>query len=86
VDVIAAPVTAAGTAAEDGGPPARVVASGVRVTEVPRPQDAPVDGAEGEWADGVPVGGALLVVAVPRPTATALAAAAATSRLVVTLC
>ncbi|MFJ3162166.1 RcpC/CpaB family pilus assembly protein [Streptomyces kanasensis] len=88
VDVIAAPVTAAGTAAEDGGPPARVVASGVRVTEVPRPEGAPAHGAgaAGEWADGGTAGGALVVVAVPRPTATALAAAAATSRLVVTLC
>lgn len=88
VDVIAAPVTAPGTAAEDGGPPARVVASGVRVTEVPRPEDAPAHGAGtgNEWADGGTVGGALVVVAVPRPTATALAAAAATSRLAVTLC
>ncbi|MFE6481809.1 hypothetical protein ACFVGN_02530 [Streptomyces sp. NPDC057757] len=62
VDVVAA----------DGGGDAQVVASGVRVTEVPR-----VD------ADDT---GALVVLSVPRDTAARLAGASTTSRLAVTLC
>ncbi|WP_222946906.1 RcpC/CpaB family pilus assembly protein [Streptomyces sp. TRM49041] len=77
VDVIAAPVTAADTSGDDGGPEARVVAAGVRVTDVPRMEPVPVEGG---------AGGALVVLAVPRATATGLAAAGAVSRLVVTLC
>ncbi|MFI6339165.1 hypothetical protein [Streptomyces sp. NPDC050535] len=62
VDVIAA----------DSGGDAQVVASGVRVTEVPR-----VDADET---------GALVVLSVPRNTAARLAGASTTSRLAVTLC
>ncbi|MFI6282642.1 hypothetical protein [Streptomyces sp. NPDC050988] len=64
-------------AAEQGavGPgDARVVARGARVTKVP------------ESPDSVSEGGALVVLSVPRPTATLLAGAGATSRLAVTLC
>ncbi|MEU2109024.1 hypothetical protein [Streptomyces sp. NPDC019507] len=82
VDVIAAPrAPATGTAFGRGtggggartGPDARIIVTGARVAEVP--------GAEG-FQDG----GALIVLAVPRPVATALAGAGATSRLAVTLC
>ncbi|MGW6416861.1 hypothetical protein [Streptomyces sp. NPDC055055] len=69
VDVIAAPDTALGEGGE-----ARVVATGVRVAEVPLPGETRADG------------GALVVLSVPRPTATALAGAGVTSRLAVTLC
>ncbi|MGW1535220.1 hypothetical protein [Streptomyces aureus] len=61
VDVVAA----------DGGGPARLVASGARVTGVP---DVGVTGS-----------GALVVLSVPRATAVRLAGAGATSRLAVTL-
>ncbi|MCZ7459733.1 hypothetical protein [Streptomyces sp. WMMC940] len=83
VDVIAAPEVSAGTAPGRGtgiggasrtGPDARVIVTGARVAEVPRA------------AAGVRDGGALIVLAVPRPVATALAGAGATSRLAVTLC
>ncbi|MBR7672958.1 hypothetical protein [Streptomyces daliensis] len=53
---------------------ARVVARNVRVADVP------------ESGDTVPGDGALVVLAVPRKTATELVGAAATSRLAVTLC
>ncbi|MGW7464569.1 hypothetical protein ACWGJT_07645 [Streptomyces xantholiticus] len=69
VDVIAAADSPAGDPVE-----AKVVASGVRVTEVP--------GA----GDDSPDGGALIVLSVPRATATQLAGAGATSRLAVTMC
>lgn len=69
VDVIAAAEAPAG---ED--PEAKVVASGVRVAEVPGPGDDPMES------------GALVVLTVPRATATELAAAVANSRLAVTLC
>ncbi|MFC9845689.1 hypothetical protein ACFWFF_26680 [Streptomyces sp. NPDC060223] len=62
VDVVAA----------DSGGEARVVAAGVRVTEVPQ-----FDATET---------GALVVLSVPRTTAARLAGASATSRLAVTLC
>ncbi|WP_405908128.1 MULTISPECIES: hypothetical protein [unclassified Streptomyces] len=62
VDVVAA----------DNGGEARVVAAGVRVTEVPE-----VDATET---------GALVVLSVPRTTAARLAGASATSRLAVTVC
>lgn len=56
---------------------ARVVASSVRVAHVPKSGDTgPGDGADG----------ALIVVSVPRRTATVLAGAAVDSRLAVTLC
>ncbi|MFG2345108.1 hypothetical protein [Streptomyces phaeochromogenes] len=64
-------------AAEQGavGPgDTRVVARGARVTKVP------------ESPDSVSEGGALVVLSVPRRTATLLAGAGATSRLAVTLC
>ncbi|WP_235981258.1 hypothetical protein, partial [Streptomyces albidus (ex Kaewkla and Franco 2022)] len=53
---------------------ARVVAQGVRVDRVPKSVDAG------------PVEGALVVLRVPRSTATALAGAAVAGRLAVTLC
>jgi hypothetical protein len=71
VDVIAAADPP--TAGSEGTVAAKVVASGVRVTEVPPGEDS----AEG---------GALVVLAVPRATAAELAGAGATSRLVVTVC
>ncbi|MFI1487296.1 hypothetical protein [Streptomyces sp. NPDC020747] len=64
-------------AAEQGavGPgDAHVVARGARVAKVP------------ESPDSVSEGGALVVLSVPRRTATLLAGAGATSRLAVTLC
>ncbi|MFF4182259.1 RcpC/CpaB family pilus assembly protein [Streptomyces sp. NPDC001691] len=56
------------------GDEARVVATDARVTRVP--------GAQGGSAES----GALVVLAVPRETARALAGAGTTSRLAVTLC
>lgn len=62
VDVIAVPFAPAGTAADDGGPAARVVATGVRVRAVPgagqRPGGAPgaAEGSARPWdasTDGV---------------------------------
>ncbi|WHM38295.1 hypothetical protein [Streptomyces sp. BPTC-684] len=67
VDVIAA------ADPPSGGPgAAHLVASDVRVTDVPRPREPSSDE------------GALVVLSVPRATATTLAGAGATSRLVVT--
>ncbi|MEU5219585.1 hypothetical protein AB0G79_25760 [Streptomyces sp. NPDC020807] len=68
VDVIAAPNSPTGAAGE-----ARVVATGVRVAEVPRPGETRSDG------------GALVVLSVPRSAAAALAGAGVTSRLAVTV-
>ncbi|MGW4160492.1 hypothetical protein [Streptomyces sp. NPDC004788] len=67
-------VIAAPNAPMGAGGEARVVASGARVAEVPQPGDPRADG------------GALIVLSVPRPTATALAGAGITSQLAVTLC
>ncbi|MFG2329457.1 RcpC/CpaB family pilus assembly protein [Streptomyces sp. NPDC048604] len=53
---------------------ARVIATSARVAGVPRAGETRPDG------------GALVVLSVPRSTATALAGASATSRLAVTLC
>ncbi|WP_406059122.1 hypothetical protein [Streptomyces sp. NBC_01077] len=53
---------------------ARVVATGARVAEVPHPGETRSDG------------GALVVLSVPRSTATALAGAGVTSQLAVTVC
>jgi hypothetical protein len=53
---------------------AEVVARGARVTKVP------------ESPDSVSEGGALVVLSVPRRTATRLAGAGVSSRLAVTLC
>ncbi|MFS8200564.1 hypothetical protein ACLVWQ_17985 [Streptomyces sp. CWNU-52B] len=64
-------VVAAGQSAAGG---ARVVARGARVVKVP------------ESPDSVAEGGALVVLSVPRGTATRLAGAGVTSRLAVTLC
>ncbi|MFE6223459.1 hypothetical protein [Streptomyces sp. NPDC057854] len=72
VDVIAAP--AADLALGQGTGAARVVARDARVAEVPRPGETRSDG------------GALIVLAVPRATATELAGAGVTSQLAVTLC
>ncbi|MFK8912607.1 hypothetical protein, partial [Streptomyces sp. YS-3] len=82
VDVIAAPDSSppgtggmGGSGGRGGSGAARLVASGARVTEVPR--------LRGPSASDE---GALVVLSVPRATATALAGAGATSRLVVTWC
>ncbi|MEV8625836.1 hypothetical protein [Streptomyces sp. NPDC051079] len=72
VDVIAGPGMT--TVGAGGGGEARVVASGVRVAEVPGPGETRSDG------------GALVVLSVPRPTAAELAGAGMTSQLAVTLC
>lgn len=89
VDVIAVGDASADAASTDGsstsagsGTPtdaraARVVAAGVRVSDVPDP---------GATGDASPDAGALVVLAVTRSTATALAGAGATSKLAVTLC
>ncbi|MEV7567875.1 hypothetical protein [Streptomyces tanashiensis] len=69
VDVIAAPHSPL-----SGKDDARVVATGARVAEVPRPDETRPDG------------GALVVLSVPRPTAAALAGAGVTSQLAVTVC
>ncbi|MFF0560534.1 hypothetical protein [Streptomyces sp. NPDC004266] len=69
VDVIAAPHSAPGGEGE-----ARVVATGARVAEVPRPDETRPDG------------GALVVLSVPRSTAAELAGAGVTSQLAVTVC
>ncbi|MFF8846756.1 hypothetical protein ACF08N_29250 [Streptomyces sp. NPDC015127] len=69
VDVIAAADSSLGEEA-----PAKVVASGVRVAEIPRAGEDPAGG------------GALIVLTVPRTTAAALAGAGATSRLAVAVC
>jgi hypothetical protein len=61
-------------AGSDASSPARVIAKGVRVDRVP-------ESAEGGSADG-----ALVVLRVPRRTETALAGAAVSTRLAVTLC
>ncbi|WAP57861.1 RcpC/CpaB family pilus assembly protein [Streptomyces sp. S465] len=91
VDVLATPLPDAARTRSSGSA-ARVVARGVRVAEVPgargsrgiRTADDGADGGTfGEGADG---GGALVVLTVPRADATALAGAAAGSRLAVTLC
>ncbi|MFE4055734.1 hypothetical protein ACFXP3_05390 [Streptomyces sp. NPDC059096] len=75
VDVIASAAQPPGTAGiGESGPEARVVVSGARVADVPRVTEISADG------------GALIVLSVPRATATALAGASATSRLAVTLC
>ncbi|MFE7273941.1 hypothetical protein [Streptomyces sp. NPDC057623] len=70
VDVIAARESATGGDAQ-------VVARGARVSKVPEVPE-PADAATGS--------GALVVLSVPRSTATRLAGASATARLAVTLC
>ncbi|SCK09302.1 hypothetical protein H180DRAFT_00453 [Streptomyces sp. WMMB 322] len=65
-------------AGPDGAGKARVVARGVRVDRVPRPVETDPVGAADD--------GALVVLRVPRGTATALAGAGAAGRLAVTLC
>lgn len=62
---------------------ARVIATGARVSDVPDAADMRDTGAAGDPSPG---SGALVVLRVPRSTATALAGAAATSKLAVTLC
>lgn len=75
VDVIASPVSPAGPlGGEQQTAQARVVAAGAKVTEIP------------DLGTDTPEDGALLVLSVPRATATALAGANATSQLAVTLC
>ncbi|MER5739894.1 hypothetical protein ABT117_30070 [Streptomyces sp. NPDC002262] len=71
VDVIAAPLVGSPSG---GGGAVRVVARSARVAEVPSPGETRPDG------------GALVVLSVPRATATALAGAGVTSQLAVTLC
>lgn len=65
-------VIAAGDPATGGD--ARVIARGVRVTELPEP------------IDGTSESGALVVLSVPRAAAARLVGASATARLAVTLC
>ncbi|WP_443051134.1 RcpC/CpaB family pilus assembly protein [Streptomyces sp. JV185] len=72
VDVIASGEGGTGSGA---GARARVLARGARVTEVPQGP-----------AEGSAQGGALIVLSVPRDTATALAGAGISSQLAVTLC
>ncbi|MDX2296595.1 MULTISPECIES: hypothetical protein [Streptomyces] len=72
VDVIAAPTV--NSPLGDGDSPVRVVARAARVAEVPPPGETRPDG------------GALIVLTVPRTTATELASAGVTSQLAVTLC
>ncbi|MER7954203.1 hypothetical protein [Streptomyces sp. NPDC096030] len=67
-------VIAAPHASMGGSGEPRVVAEGARVDEVPRTGETRADG------------GALLVLSVPRSTATALAGAGVTSQLALTLC
>ncbi|MFF3753040.1 hypothetical protein ACFYYH_21655 [Streptomyces sp. NPDC002018] len=74
VDVIAAAIAPGPAGVADAEPEARVVAAGVRVAGIPRTRGTASDG------------GALIVLSVPRATATELAAASATSRLAVTVC
>ncbi|MFF9351586.1 hypothetical protein [Streptomyces sp. NPDC014734] len=62
-------------AAERAGARARVLAKGVRVARVPRPQD-----------EGMAEEGALIVLSVPRSTAASLAGAGMSTRLAVVLC
>ncbi|MFG3529657.1 RcpC/CpaB family pilus assembly protein [Streptomyces sp. NPDC047917] len=85
VDVIAAGEVRGGT-----GAGARVLAKGARVTEVPH---TAANGAAGfedsdgfRGADDSAQNGALIVLAVPRETATALAGAGISSQLAVILC
>ncbi|MBU3871035.1 hypothetical protein KN815_45405, partial [Streptomyces sp. 4503] len=94
VDVLSTPLPDA-TRAGTSGATARVVARGVRVAEVPgfrsgHAAAGPEAEASGDSAldgDGaLDGGGALVVLTVPRADATALAGAAAGSRLAVTLC
>ncbi|MFF1509244.1 hypothetical protein [Streptomyces sp. NPDC058326] len=67
-------VIAAPNSSLGAGGEARVVASSARVAEVPHPGETRSDG------------GALVVLSVPRSTATALAGAGVTSQLAVTVC
>ncbi|WP_328317980.1 hypothetical protein [Streptomyces sp. NBC_00388] len=67
-------VDPAGSGPPTAGRTARVVATGVRVSDVPVAGDTSVEA------------GALVVLSVSRATATALAGAGATSKLAVTLC
>ncbi|MFD0338224.1 hypothetical protein ACFVH0_05945 [Streptomyces sp. NPDC127117] len=77
VDVITAGEARAGTGF-------RVLAKGARVAEVPH---AAADGVAGfEGSGGSTEDGALIVLTVPRETATALAGAGISSQLAVTLC
>ncbi|WP_435840536.1 RcpC/CpaB family pilus assembly protein [Streptomyces bobili] len=88
VDVIAV-APAARSAGLEG--PAQVVARRALVTKVPEPVGDSVDAGGGgdggaAWGDvGRGDGGALVVLSVPRSTATRLAGASATARLAVTL-
>ncbi|MFE5123163.1 RcpC/CpaB family pilus assembly protein [Streptomyces sp. NPDC056669] len=97
VDVLSTPLPDA-TRTGTSGATARVVARGVRVAEVPgarsghaaagpEAEEAEASGDGALDSDGaLDGGGALVVLAVPRADATALAGAAAGSRLAVTLC
>ncbi|WP_308080608.1 hypothetical protein [Streptomyces sp. NK15101] len=80
VDVIAAPHSP--PAGEAG---ARVVATGARVAEVPRPDATRPEGGVPPEEGAPPGGGALVVLSVPRSTAATLAGAGVTSLLAVTV-
>ena len=67
----------------------RVVAYGVTVVAIPRPathDSAPPQPPANSGLPGGDMGGALVVLAVPRPAAAALSGAASTSPLAVALC
>ncbi|MET8742407.1 RcpC/CpaB family pilus assembly protein [Streptomyces sp. NPDC004728] len=84
VDVIAAGEAGSGVGAGSGagtGAGVQVLAKGARVAEVPHSPAGGSDSSEGSTEDG-----ALIVLAVPRETATALAGAGISSQLAVTLC
>ncbi|WTG01880.1 RcpC/CpaB family pilus assembly protein [Streptomyces sp. NBC_01590] len=88
VDVIASGESGTRAGAGAGtGAGARVLAKGARVAEVPQTL---ADGSEGSGAfvgsGGYTEDGALIVLAVPRETATALAGAGISSQLAVILC
>lgn len=65
---------------------ARVVAAAVRVVDVPADTDGNSGSAVGRDSSGNAMGGALVVLTVPRMTAAALSGAAAVSPLAVALC
>lgn len=83
VDVIATSLPDPSGERPEKGPEARLVASRLRIVDIPRP----VGGPERDVATADDTaGGALLILAASRKTAIALEGANATSELAVTLC
>ncbi|WP_323748929.1 RcpC/CpaB family pilus assembly protein [Streptomyces sp. PR69] len=81
VDVIASALSSVGEASE-----AHIVATGVRVAEVPRPPEPSTASAASAALPPSSDGGALVVLTAPRQVAAKLAGAGATSRLAVIVC